>query len=83
MNTFLPTKILSVAESSLLIMKLASTLIRNQQHVSLCYFTLQNYLTYGKRCENGHEEKSFCEYTLTVDYCYRGNIYIDTVLVRM
>jgi len=35
MITFCPTKILSVADCSLLINKLANTLIRKQQHVSL------------------------------------------------
>jgi len=60
----LTRKILSVADCSLLIRKLASALIRNQQHVSLCYFTIQNYLKYGKRGENGHEENHFVKIIL-------------------
>ena len=65
-------KSLSLAECSLLIKKLESTLIRNRKHVSLCYFTLQNYLKHGNRGENVHEDRNY-ENNLPVDFCYRGN----------
>ena len=42
----------------------------------------KNNLKHVDRGENGHEGRFYCENILTLDYFYRGNNYIVTVLVR-